>query len=249
MNNIILLTKVFLKNSMFKNSNSKTEDKKSKRMLAMVGFALIYAYVIGIFGYLSYEMIQSLLTVNQAGLFLGAFLLAVGALILFQSIVSSMNLFYFSKDVENILPLPIKPYQILVAKFNVLVITEYITVLLFAIAPFIIYGVLTGARFIILSLWYFSIINISDFTGFDFFVTGYFTNEFFKDNQKQRKSTISWFFITNCLGYGNTICFFGATRNESRRVSGNVYESKWYDRHDRQLLYNSRTCNKCLNFV
>ena len=184
MNNIILLTKVFLKNSMFKNSNSKTEDKKSKRMLAMVGFALIYAYVIGIFGYLSYEMIQSLLIVNQAGLFLGAFLLAVGALILFQSIVSSMNLFYFSKDVENILPLPIKPYQILVAKFNVLVITEYITVLLFAIAPFIIYGVLTGARFIILPLWYFSIINISDFTGFDFFVTGYFTNEFFKDNQK-----------------------------------------------------------------
>lgn len=145
MNNILLLTKVFLKNSIFKNYSSKTEDNKSKRVMKIIGFALIYIYVIGIFGFLSYEMIQSLLIVNQAGLFLGTFLLAVGVLILIQSIVSSMNLFYFSKDVENILPLPIKPYQILIAKFNVLLVTEYITVLLFALAPFIIYGILTGA--------------------------------------------------------------------------------------------------------
>lgn len=144
MNNIMLLTKVFLKNSMLKNFNA-TTNKKDNKFRKTIAMAIIIIYVASIFGMLSYQMIDMLNQANQAGLFLGVFLLAIGFLILVQSVASSMNLYYFSKDIENVLPLPVKPYQILVAKFNVLIVTEYITLLLFAVVPFGVYGFLTGA--------------------------------------------------------------------------------------------------------
>lgn len=145
MSNVLLLTKVFLKNAMFSKVANNTNKKGSNKIGKAIGFTILFAYVIAVFGLLSYQMIDALNQVNQAGLFLGILLLAIATLIIIQSIVSAMNLFYFSQDVVNVLPLPIKPYQILAAKFNVLVITEYFIVFLFALAPFIIYGILTGA--------------------------------------------------------------------------------------------------------
>ena len=54
-------------------------------------------------------------------------------------------LFYFSKDIEYLLPLPLKPYEIVIAKFNTILVTEYITVFAFLLVPFIIYGIVTSA--------------------------------------------------------------------------------------------------------
>ena len=144
MNNILLLTKIFLKTSILRNISSSNQQNK-KNMFKALGIILIVIYVAAIFGFLSYQMIEMLNEVNQASLFLGLWLLSTAVLILIQAIASSMNLFYFSKDIENILPLPIKPYQILVAKFNVLLLTEYFTVFMFTLIPFIIYGIVTGA--------------------------------------------------------------------------------------------------------
>ena len=90
-------------------------------------------------------MIKTLKDINQEAIFLGIFMLAIAFLTIFQTIFSSINIFYFAKDINYILPLPLKPYEILLSKFNVLIITEYVTEFVFALAPFIIYGVLTGA--------------------------------------------------------------------------------------------------------
>ena len=144
MNNILLLTKIFLKTSIFRNISSSNQENK-KNIFKALGIILIGIYVVAVFGFLSYQMIDMLNQMNQASLFLGLWLLSTAVLILIQAIASSMNLFYFSKDIENVLPLPIKPYQILVAKFNVLLITEYFTVFMFTLIPFIIYGIVTGA--------------------------------------------------------------------------------------------------------
>ena len=143
MNNIILLTKVFLKNATFQ--KNKVDDTKNKKILKIIGLIILFSYVAGVFGVLSYQIIEMLNEVNQPALFLGVLLLSISTLVLIQSVASAMNLLYFSKDIVNVLPLPIKPYQIIVAKFNVLVITEYMVITLFALAPFIIYGILTGA--------------------------------------------------------------------------------------------------------
>ena len=72
--------------------------------------------------------------------------MALGILFLIQSVASCMNIFYFSKDVEYILPFPVKPSQILMAKFNVMLITEHIVGIIFGLIPLILYGVLTGVN-------------------------------------------------------------------------------------------------------
>lgn len=144
MNNVWKLTKLFLKSSIFRNRFG--SEEKTKKKIIQSGFLLLaFLYVVGIFGYISYQMIQMLQMVNQASLFLGIWLMGTTVLLLIQSFISSLNLFYFSKDVEYILPLPIKPHQILMAKLNVLLVTEYFTVMLLALIPFTLYGILTGA--------------------------------------------------------------------------------------------------------
>src|SRR5699024_4757627 len=62
-----------------------------------------------------------------------------------QTIFSSINILYFTKDNEYLLPLPLKPYQIILARTNVLIIGEYIMILFLGLIPLIMFGILTGA--------------------------------------------------------------------------------------------------------
>lgn len=146
MSKIIQLTKVFLKTSFtkYKETSNKKEKTISQKILTTIGIILLVAYIMGIFGFISYEMISLLIEIGQPAVFLGVALLSIAILLLIQTLIASMNLFYFSKDLEYILPLPLKPHEIVIAKFNTLLITEYITVFTFLLLPFIIYGVLTG---------------------------------------------------------------------------------------------------------
>lgn len=147
MNKIINLTKVFLKTSFsrYKETSNSKKQTISQKMLKIVGIILLGAYLMGIFGFLSYGMIDALNQIGQPALFLGLALLSIAVLLIIQTLITGINLFYFSKDIEYILPLPLKPYEIVIAKFNTLIITEYITVFMFMLAPFVIYGILTGA--------------------------------------------------------------------------------------------------------
>ncbi len=145
MNRIIKLVKVFLKTSIKTNNNEQKQEKISKKVITGVGATILLLYVVSIFGFLSYELIKLLIDFNQESMFLGLFMLAIAALVIFQTIFSSINLFYFSKDIPTLLPLPIKPSELLIAKFITLIITEYIIEIAFGLAPIIIYGILTGA--------------------------------------------------------------------------------------------------------
>lgn len=133
-NKIITLTKVILKNSFNKNSLSK--NKKGN----VVGYIFLAIYLAGLFGFSAYNLIVPLKSINQEALFLSLFVITLSAFTLFQSIFTSLNVFYYSKDIEYILPLPVKPYQILMAKFNVILITEYITNFIFGIPVIAVYG-------------------------------------------------------------------------------------------------------------
>ena len=146
MNKIIQLTKVFLKTSFrYKGTSNTKESSKGKKILTIIGAAILIAYIAGIFGVVSYGMISMLNEIGQPAVFIGITLLSIALLLLIQTLISSMNLFYFSKDIEYILPLPLRPHEIVIAKFNTILITEYITVFAFLLVPFIIYGIVTGA--------------------------------------------------------------------------------------------------------
>lgn len=140
------LTKVFLKNS-FQNMSfgQKKESSPTKKMGMLFLYLILILYIAGIFGVISYGMITSLMAIEQEQVFIGIFFLAIAFLMLFQSVISGMNILYFAKDIEYVLPLPLKPREILMAKINTILITEYITEFLFGIVPLSLFGILTGA--------------------------------------------------------------------------------------------------------
>lgn len=137
MKKVIELTKILFKNT---NSQFTIKGKSSK-----IGILVLVLYVAIMFGYLSYHIVKLLIAYNQPIIFIGIILLAIALLTIFQTILTSINIFYMSKDIEYLLPMPISDKELLMAKFNVLLITEYIIELMFTFVPIIIYGMLTSA--------------------------------------------------------------------------------------------------------
>lgn len=143
MNKIIALTKVFLK-SAFKNYKTKNISDKQKSSKGMtILFLFSFIYIAGIVGFLSCQTIGTLQAIHQEEMFLGLILLAIMGFILIQSIFSSISLLYFSKDNEYILPLPVKPSQIIIAKTNIILFIEYFIEIIIGFIPLILYGILT----------------------------------------------------------------------------------------------------------
>ncbi len=72
-----------------------------------------------------------------------SFLLAQ-VVILFFGMFYIMGTFYFSRDIESLIPLPLKPYEVVSAKFLVVMINEYLTGIPILLPPIIIFGAGTG---------------------------------------------------------------------------------------------------------
>ena len=145
-NKVIALTKVFFKNSFQNMETAGGSKNKTNSKSMMILYAIVFLYLAGIVGFFSYNLVQGLIEIQQEEIFLGLILLAIGVFVLIQTIFSAISLLYYSKDNEYILPLPIKPSQIVMAKTNVLLITEYFIVAIIGLIPLIIYGILTTAN-------------------------------------------------------------------------------------------------------
>lgn len=144
MKKVIELTKTFLKCS-FSNISSNSEvTTYPKKKSSLILYFILILYLIGVMGFLSYNLLDGFIQIKQETVFIGMVLLFVIGFVIFQSIFSTINLFYFTKDSEYILPLPLKPYQIIFAKTNVLIFLEYIIEIFIGFVPLIIYGVKTG---------------------------------------------------------------------------------------------------------
>ena len=140
MNRIIELTKVFLKNS-FSFSNIQSAKFNIK---GIIKWAIIF--IAGFMGLLSYKILDILSDIGQEAVFLSILFLILAILVILQTVLICINLFYNSKDIEYILPLPVKPIELLISKFNVLLITIYVTELIFIAVPLIIYGTITNTN-------------------------------------------------------------------------------------------------------
>ena len=139
---IFNLTKIFFKNSF---QNPYIIDPKTNKINKKSIFAwLILIVMVGI-SFLSYEVINELVKVGQPILFLNIFFLLFMMIIIFQIILASTNVYFFSKDLEVLLPLPLKSEELLISKFNTIVVNLYFSELIFAFFPLIIYGICTYA--------------------------------------------------------------------------------------------------------
>ena len=143
LNNIFNLSKLFIRendvNLKIINMETKNINKKS---------VLFWVYVILFFGifYISSEVISYMVKIGKPEIFINGFLLFLEVLIIIRTVMVSMNVFYFSKDIENVLHLPIKPIEILISKLSTIIFMNYELEILIGIIPFFIYGIYTYAK-------------------------------------------------------------------------------------------------------
>ena len=149
--NIILLTKISTINYI---QNINIIDKKSDkiRINKKSGYFWIMVILMIAVAFISNKVIKSLQEIGQEKVFLNIYFTFMFILLTFQAILICPNVYYFSKDIDNLLPYPIKPIELLISKFNTIVTMLYVNELIFMFIPMIIYGIVihTGIIFYIL---------------------------------------------------------------------------------------------------
>lgn len=145
MKKIVSLSTVFIKE--FYQNLPVFDIEKKKFNKKSIFFWLMAIIFFGI-TYLSYEIIKFLSQIGQPEIFLNLYFFMLAILLLFQTILICANLFFFSKDMEKVLYMPLKPIELLLAKFNSLLCMLYITEGIFGLIPLTFYGLLTHAYFV-----------------------------------------------------------------------------------------------------
>lgn len=163
MRKLITLTRILLKSGLGMTPATKNLNGKSKKASSFAGkqgFVIVILLVcfIPIIKSL-YDLGQTLyLSFAQIGLpelpiqvigFMGSFV------ILFFAIPYVLSVFFLASDLETLLPLPIKPWQIVAAKFIAILVYEYLMLFLFIIPPFVGYGIASSSGIL---FWLFLII-------------------------------------------------------------------------------------------
>ncbi len=140
--NIFKLTKIFFKNSF---QNPYIIDEKTNKINKKSIFVWLIIIVTMAITYFSFEIIKVLVGINKPTIFLNVLFLILDIIMAFQVILASTNVYFFSKDLDMVLPLPIKAEELLISKFNTILINLYFTESIFAVFPLIIYGILTNS--------------------------------------------------------------------------------------------------------
>ncbi|HPM00289.1 MAG TPA: hypothetical protein PLS45_10430, partial [Bacillota bacterium] len=146
MNRYMVLTGVMLKNFNLLNLRLGKSGKNPIRgiLLSLLIFAAFLPMMLGI-GSLAMVGYDVLFEIRQEGLILVTGFSISSLTIFFFGIFYVMSVFYFSKDIESLLPLPLKPSEILAAKFTVAMLYEYLTEAIF-LGPILIgYGIASKA--------------------------------------------------------------------------------------------------------
>ena len=141
MSKIWTLTKVLLK----LNYADFITDKK-KRWAYVFSFAAILFVGFLLFGSIMHAMYEGMIHLGQDPGMIIAMGLAIASIWVFlMSITNILTVFYYSNDIEMLLPLPLKPAQIISAKFLTVLITQYVMSSFILLPIFITYGLKSGA--------------------------------------------------------------------------------------------------------
>jgi ABC-2 type transport system permease protein len=122
-------------------------EKKDRWYIPLFGLAAVgilptlYGYVLlikSLYGFLQpIGQDRALLTY---GILLGQFLVLLFG---FYYVISA---FYFSRDLEMLVPLPFRPVEVMLSKFAVILVNEYLTMMPLVLPVLITYGILSKAR-------------------------------------------------------------------------------------------------------
>lgn len=122
MNRVLLLTKVFLANI---GSNNKTASKTKQYLLAVIGILCGGIPIAGLIFMMSQGLFKMFVPLNQASFVYVLIINMAMTLTFFVSFFTIPPLFYFGNDIETILPLPFRAWEIVSAKFLSALVWEY----------------------------------------------------------------------------------------------------------------------------
>lgn len=128
MNRILTLTQIMMKSSSYDFTQQLTSKKKKTSKMMMVLFGFIFVYLGVIVYFLWNSLIEKSIQLGQSGITIYTLFTTATLYILIMGIMIVPGIFYFSKDIERYLVLPVKPSDILFSKFITSLITMYITV-------------------------------------------------------------------------------------------------------------------------
>jgi len=134
--------------------------KNKKVYLKKIGLGLIIAVslapTIWLYCRILIQGFDLLALIGQEGAILTLGLVLVSSIIFFFGIFYIISFFYFAADAQSLLALPLSGWQVLGARFSVILCYEYITESPFLLPPLLIYGIKTGAPAI---YWIFALIG------------------------------------------------------------------------------------------
>lgn len=146
MKEIFLLTKTLFKSST--SESKKLGEKKTNGFGKILFYILIYGYIMGIMAYLGYSAINALILVNQPAVYLNLSFVAMLGFSIIQTVITSLNILYFSKDLDFLLPLPISSIKIIISKLICLIISQYIMLGLLILPGIVVYGYLLNLNYL-----------------------------------------------------------------------------------------------------
>ena len=138
MNNYITLTKVFLKNIKM----SKINNKRAKiifTLLLIFTFLFIIVPFLLISAAFVFSTTKKLMDINYESIGLNLMCYVVSIFTFIFSFPVILNELYFSNDIEKILPLPIKPIELVFSKFTSCFIIENLIQILLILVSIISY--------------------------------------------------------------------------------------------------------------
>ncbi len=143
MSKYMALTKVLLKGS--GDSLVKDGTKRLRKYLLLLLIAAAFtplAFGIGAAVFGIYDVLKPM---GQQGALLALAYSTASLVILLFGLMYVVTVFYFTKDIENLLALPLSSSQILASKFTVTLLYEYLTETVFLAPAIIVYGYKSGA--------------------------------------------------------------------------------------------------------
>jgi ABC-2 type transport system permease protein len=121
------------------------KQKQERWLLLLFALGLLGAapLVVGYFIVLG-RLYAILKPMGQETALLTLAILAGQLLILVFGLFYVLSAFYFSRDLEFLVALPARPFEVIAAKFGVILVNEYLTVLLVVAPAFIVYGAMAA---------------------------------------------------------------------------------------------------------
>jgi len=120
-----------------------TREKKKRWEPILIAFAIIVGAcpLIVLYSFMMAGVFNTGMVLNQPEIVLTVSFLLGQFMVLIFGLFYVMSMLYFANDLSILVPLPLKPYEVLGSKLAVVMVNEYMTLLPILLPPVIIYGI------------------------------------------------------------------------------------------------------------